>query len=247
MKERMIMKKHIKMLVAALLLCFALVPAAKAEAAVATPAAPGGLGLYASKGNEFMLSWNLDQSLAYNTYSYYGYEVVIENLKGKKILTLDSDTYTDFGTVTNNPNKVAVIANSSKLKTQGFRFKVRAFVYDEIGTKVYGKYSGYKVIIPRANITGGKMSGSNVKISWQKVTGAKNYSVYLSSNNGKSFKKVATTSKKSATLKKLKKYKDYYVYVQANKVTYKKKKYNSTKPTDKVTGAYSFYIYTSYR
>lgn len=136
-----------------------------------------------------------------------------------------------------------LIVSNSKFKSQGFKFKVRSYVYDENQQKVYSSYSSEKVIVPRATVKNKKLVKGKVKLTWSKVSGAKNYSVYLSSNNGKSFKKIGTTSKTNYTIsKKLGYYKDYTVYVQVNGVKYKSKKYNSTKPSLKTSNGTSFYI-----
>lgn len=242
-------KTKITMLFIALLMCVMLVPAVKAEAAVTKPATPGGLGLYDQEGSEVIFTWNLDTNLNYYSDAYpgvYGYEIVVSTLKNKQIATLN--TYDNSGKFGLDGNKVVATVTNSKMKTQGFKFKVRSYVYDENTNKVYSNFSKEKIIIPRATVTKGAMKSGKVKISWKKVSGAKSYTIYLSSNNGKKFKKLGTTKKSSYTIsKKLTKYKDYYVYVQANSVKYKGKKYNSTKPTEKRSNAYKFYIYTVYR
>ena len=246
------MKKHVKMILAALLFVFVLAPTAKANAAVVTPATPGGLGIYSQDGSKVGLVWNLDNNLPNYSSAYidFGFEVTITTLKNKSIAVIDKNTVynaydSNFGT---KDNKVLLIVNNSKLKTQGFKFKVRSYVYDENQQKVYSAYSTEKVIIPRPTIKSKKMVGNKVKLTYNKVTGAKNYSIYLSSNNGKSFKKIGTTSKTTYTItKKLKRYTNYYVYVQANGVKYKGKKNNSTKPMDKGSNSSGFYIRVIYR
>lgn len=243
------MKTKITMLFAALFMCVMLVPAVKAEAAVVTPATPSGLGLYSQEKELFGLSWTFDTNLA--IYSdvypgYYGYEVVVSTLKNKQITTMDSEYYpNDFGL---KDNKVVALVSNTKMKTQGFKFKVRSYVYDENAQKVYSAFSKEKVIIPRATITNKSLKSGKVKVTWKKVSGAKSYTVYLSSNNGQSFKKVGTTKKNSYTINKsLARYKDYYVYIQSNNVKYKGKKYSSTKPTEKASNCSGFYITTVYR
>lgn len=242
------MKKIMKMAFLALLACFIFVPV-KAEAAVTPLATPGGLGLYSQDGSKVGLVWNLDANLPYysTAYSDFGFEIIVSTLKNKTIATYDKNTVynaydSDFGTV-DNSTKVMLIVSNSKFKSQGFKFKVRSYVYDENQQKVYSSYSSEKVIVPRATVKNKKLVKGKVKLTWSKVSGAKNYSVYLSSNNGKSFKKIGTTSKTNYTIsKKLGYYKDYTVYVQVNGVKYKSKKYNSTKPSLKTSNGTSFYI-----
>lgn len=244
------MKKSIKLLLVALLFCFALAPAISAEAATQKPVKPSGLGLYSQDKGKVSLSWKYDSNLSYYSTAYpgyYGYEIVITTLKNKKIATLDSsDNYGSF--YTQGSSKIMAVVSNSKFKSQGYKFKVRSYVYDDNAQKVYSDYSSEKVIVPRASIKSGKLVKNRVKITWGKVSGAKSYNIYMSSNSGKSYKKIGSTKKTNYTIKKsLKKYKTYYVYVSANSVKYKGKKNSSTKPTDKTANAYSFYITTRYR
>ncbi len=80
-----------------------------------------------------------------------------------------------------------------------------------------------------------KKSGKKLKITWKKVSGAKNYTVYMSTSKTGGYKKLTTTKKRAYTAKKiqkkkLNKKKTYYVYVVANrkegKKTYKSKAVN---------------------
>ena len=257
-------KTKLTLLIALFALISVLTPNVKAQAAVTEPAAPTGLDLQvsdlnkkSSTKNTFRLIWDYDATLEYNTYDTnikYGYEIVIQTLKGKNIQTIDTTGYSEYGWIdTNNTgssypdagDKEAIDVKNKKLASQGFKFKVRSYVFDEAGQRVYSQWSKEKVIIPRATITKKAMSGSNVKITWSKVSGAKSYTVYISTN-GKKYKKAASSNGTSAVVKKLKRYQTYYIYVQANGVTYKKKKYNSTKAKDLSRGVDSFYIYTTY-
>lgn len=256
------MKAKLTLFIALFALISVLTPNVKAQAAVTQPAAPTGLDLQlsdlnkkSSTKNTFRLIWNFDATLPYNTYNtidYYGHEVVIQTLKGKNIQTIDTLSYSGYGQIDANNtgyldagDKEAIDVKNKKLASQGFKFKVRSYVFDEAGQRVYSQWSKEKVIIPRATITKKAMSGSNVKITWSKVSGAKSYTVYISTN-GKKYKKAASSNGTSAIVKKLKRYQTYYIYVQANGVKYKKKKYNSTKAKDLSKGVDSFYIYTTY-
>ena len=226
-------------------------PMVKAEAATPPPA-PTGLGIYSQAGNTFRLKWDLDANLLYyGDTSNFGYEVSITNLKGKEIMHLDtSSDNADFG-FTKNANLIGIEINNTKMKKQGFKFKVRAFVYDAVGNKVFGAWSAEKVIIPRATISKANLVSNNknkVKIKFNKISGAKSYTIYLSTNGGTKFKKVGTTKSTTYTINKsFERYKNYYVYVAANGVKCKKKSYNSTKAVEKDANAYAFVIRTVYR
>lgn len=246
------MKKHIKMLVAALLLCFALVPAAKAEAAQL--ANPSGVKLYSQNieydyvSYDFCFIWNFDSSISYYG-GDWGYEVAIKNTSGKTLMTLNSSNYSaNYKFVVLNDGSVGVLVKNSSLAKQPFKVYVKSFAYDVNGQMYTSNYSN-KQIIPRAKVKSIAKAGNNkAKVKWQKVKGAKNYTVYLSKNNGKSYKKLGTTSKTNYTFstKGFSYYKGYYVYVQPNKVKVGKKKLSATKPTDKSSGAYGFTITVKY-
>lgn len=242
------MKNKVTMLIAMVLFAIALVPAVKTEAASATPS---GISLYNQSKNRVQIVWNFDQSiLSYvtsdnlNTYDC-GYEVQFYTLKNKKFASYNSNNYQNMGIVEGNSSKFFIDVNNSKFKTAGYIVKVRSFYSTNGVNYVYSKWA-QKVIIPRATIKNVKQVNrysTKTKITWNKVSGAKSYTLYMSSNNGKSFKKVTTTKKTSATTKSLKMYTDYVFYVQANGVKYKKKKYNSTKPTVKTANGKGWYYH----
>lgn len=219
---------------------------------ISQPARPSGLGLYMSDvdkdsedKNGYIFIWDKDLDLYSNYLSNdinFGYDIRVTTLKNKRITKMNISVGNGLGELENN--KFCVYIQNDKFASQGFIFKVRAYVCDEKGNKLYSKFSEQKVIIPRASISGLWMSDGNVKITWNKITGAANYTVYISKNGGKTFKKLTTTKLRTYTIKHLLMKKNYYVYVQANKVKYKNKKYNSTIPvcTDKTLGIQAFRI-----
>lgn len=256
------MKKTIKYLLAVLLFAFVLVPFTKASAAVA-PAAPTGLGLAGQNKTKYMLKWNFDSNVIYASENgYFGYEVVITTLKNKKIKTVDYNAQTNYSSniaydvehitpnvifVTTDFSTVYANVSNSKLEKQAFKYKVRAYTFDATGNKLYGEYSADKVIVPRPTITKLKAtSKSTGKITWKKISGAKSYTVYVSTDGGNKFKKKGTTKSNSFTVKGMKLYTTYPVYVVANGVKFKKKKFNSTKPEVKTSNASTIKIYLSY-
>ncbi|MCM1158803.1 MAG: hypothetical protein NC348_09930 [Clostridium sp.] len=237
--------------------CLAYAPGVKAEEAaepVTKPDKPVNLGLYASdvvKESEdlygYILTWDKDTDLYANYINndvHFGYDIRITTFNNKRIKKMDVSINNDLGELENN--KFGVYVQNLKFASQGFKFKIRSYVYDENNNKIYSKFSSEKVIIPRASILRMRMAEKNVKVTWEKITGAASYSIFLSSDGGKTFKKTATTKTRTCTLKNLKKKKNYYIYVQANKVKYKNAKYNSTKPdcSDKTLGVESFRIDT---
>lgn len=137
-----------------------------------------------------------------------GYEVYIYNSKGKKIKTTKNAKTYSTSTVVKNVKT-----------TDTVYVQVRPYTLIN-GSKKYGDASN-KVLSVGAPTAKVAKSGSGVKISWNKVTGAKKYEIYMSTTN-KNYKKIKTvsSSKKSVVItkfkgKKLKKYQTYYFYVKA--------------------------------
>lgn len=110
-------------------------------------------------------------------------------------------------------------------------YKVRARGYRTLNNKkLYGKWSKYAYFAPQTKVTiksiENKTSGYKLKLSWKKIKGADNYTVYMTSGHptGRKtrFKKVVTTKKTSVKISKFKKKKlheagVYRIYVTANK------------------------------
>lgn len=156
-----------------------------------------------------------DKSASADGYQYYIYDN-----SGKKILSGKSSS-----------NSLRV--DSSKIKKdQFYRIKVRGYVALSNNKTKYGEWSDllYFARTPDSKVTA-KQSGKNIKVSWNKVTGATNYTVYVSTKEKTGYKKVGTTSKTNMTIKKynkasLKSGKTYYVRIIANKKV-KSKTYTS--------------------
>lgn len=240
------MKKITKILTFMLCCCFMCIPAISVKAAT-QPVKPTGLGLYSQNKTRMAIDFSFDSNLPYyspeNPYSF-GYEVTVTNLKGKVITVLNSNSDSSVFKMEDNETVAVILTGDNYLK-KPFKFKVRSFVYDANYQPVYSEYSAEKVIVPRAVVYKLKaLSTSSGKITWYKVKGAKKYTVYLSNNAGKSYKKYKSTSGNTMVINKMKLSKDYRVYVVAEGVKYKKKKLKSTKAKDKQAGAAVIRIYT---
>ena len=169
------------------------------------------LDTWVGNSKEVTLKWTTNKS----TFPY-GYQIQVCDAK-KKVLK----TYTTKSSLKN------VKISNSKIKNKAFQFRVRS--YQVIDNKnSYGTWSSYKVVVPTCKVTAAKKSNSSVKLSWNKVSGAASYTIYYSSSYKGKLKKLATVKGNSYTWKKLKKGKDYYVYVKANNVKVGNKKYSST-------------------
>lgn len=243
-----------KKLVIVLLLMMSIIPIIKVSASAATkPEAPTGLDLYYSNGSKVMLDWDYDGTLVGMTVpkgvnqpnDYLGYEIMIKTLKGKKIAKIDTTKLSQSRYGRDDNNKIAIKFTNKKLKTQAYQFAVRSFIYDKEGKRVYSEYSAAKIVIPRAYIYKGKALAEkgSARVYWNKVTGAKNYTIYLSRNGGKKFRKFKTTTKNNLKLTGLKEKKNYYVYVQVNGIKVGKNVYSSTIPINKKSNVYKFMVY----
>lgn len=140
-----------------------------------------------------------------------GYQYVIYGSNGKKICTKTTKSYS------------GVKVSSKKFtNTQFMRIKVRGYVTVN-GKKKYGSWSSSHYFAKFPNIKCSRAS-NGIKLSWSKVKGAKNYSIYVSQKSDSGYKKVKTTSSTKYTLTKygkssLKSGKKYYIKVVANKKT----------------------------
>lgn len=114
--------------------------------------------------------------------------------------------------------------------TQTAFYRVRIRAYTTLGTaRKYGAWSSYKYFAfhPDGQV---KQVGHSkkMKLSYKKVKGAKNYTIYMSTSEKGGYKKIATTSKTSYTINKFKKKnltynKTYYVKIIANHYSGKRK------------------------
>ncbi|HCJ08132.1 MAG TPA: hypothetical protein DHV96_07170 [Lachnospiraceae bacterium] len=243
------MKKITRIVSLILLCCVVFIPAISAKAAT-QPVQPSGLGFYTQSKSGVVIDFAFDPNLAYyspeNPYSF-GYEVTLCNLKGKVISVLDSTNNSDLFKIEDS-NTIAVVLFGNKYLKQPFTFKVRSYVCDQNYQRVYSEYSKEKVVVTRARLYKLKaLSKSSGRIMWKKVKGAKKYSIYLSSNNGKKYKKYGSTKSNSMVVNNMTLSKDYRAYVVPEGIKYKKKKVKACKPKEKQAGAATLRIYVRYQ
>lgn len=167
-------------------------------------------GLKQKSGNSqtVVLSWNKVKSAQ-------GYYVYKYNEKNKK--------YVLYKTLKGTA-KTSVIIKKLK-KNKSYKYAVAAFRNDK-GKKVSGSRS-YITASTGTNAPLAKVKSSankTITVNWKRVSKAKGYEIYISTQRKGKFKKKAVINsgkKKSKTIKKLKRGKRYYVKVR----TYKKSKY----------------------
>ncbi len=148
---------------------------------------------------------------------FFGYDIKLTGNDGKtKTLNQDSGAIWPASSST---------IDTGSLKTsikQVYKAQVRTYVKvgKEKTNKKYSEWSDTVLLVPQPRITGSRYA-TYAKAKWNKVAGAKSYTVYGSTKSDKGFKKVTTTSKLKCTIKKvagkkMKKSKTYYFYVVAN-------------------------------
>lgn len=106
-------------------------------------------------------------------------------------------------------------------KNTFYSFKVRAYS-TRSGKTVYGSWSSVYNFGPQPELINATASKSGLALKWNKISGVKNYTIYVSKTPNKGYKKVDTTTKTSYTVKslagsKFNKSNTYYVYIIANK------------------------------
>ncbi len=152
-----------------------------------------------------------------------GYEYIVYGNNGKKLFSGSRSTYKGY------------IMNGKLKNTQFMKIKVRAYVRINGKKKAAGKWSDdcwfakYPKSVKKKEA--GNMAADGAKISWSKITGAKNYTVYISTNPNSGWKKAGTTKKTSLVVKKcggssIQPYVTYYYKVVASKKV-KNKTYKS--------------------
>lgn len=128
--------------------------------------------------------------------------------KEKKVQTAYGDA---FGTT---------LSKSAYKKHRMYKVKVRAYTTNFDGNKSYGAWSAWRYIAPQPDIKKMERGKNKITLTWDKIDGAKRYTVYASTKKNKGYKKVTSTTKtkfdvKKVCGKKLKKNKKYYFYVTA--------------------------------
>jgi hypothetical protein len=167
----------------------------------------------------------LDQSDAYTTASRSGL-----SFDWNQMQNVDGYQYVIY----NGSKKIATsttrTASASFSGTDaGVTYKVVVRGYNEInGKKVYGAWSDPLYMVPQAKVTGISINANKktMKVSWEKVYGAKQYDIYVSTTGRRTgYKKVATikdanklaTNLSSVGGQKFDKQKTYYVYIKVTK------------------------------
>ncbi|MDD6620133.1 MAG: fibronectin type III domain-containing protein [Eubacteriales bacterium] len=178
------------------------------------------------------ISWNGQGEKCY-------YEVYTYDAKKKQWVLVAKTKSTSFKTnyYVNNGKKVKVKGNSQ------YKYRVRAYYSVSVNGKAYTKYGDFTDISGVTKISApaspkAKKGKKSFKLSWKAVTNASGYEItYATDSKFKKNKKICKVNKgktTSATIKKLKAGKTYYVKVRAYQNVNGKKVYSGYTKTIKV-------------
>lgn len=170
---------------------------------------PGKVVLTSVKSSDYnaiKITWEKED----NAQEYQVYRAISKNGKYKLINTTTVNSYTNTGLTTGKK----------------YFYKVRA-----INETYQGTFSSIKYATPTlkkvAGLKAAINSKGNIKVSWNKVNGAKGYKVYRATSKKGTYKLVKTTTAKSYTNTGLTAGKTYYYKVRAYRVVNKSNKYGS--------------------
>ena len=153
-----------------------------------------------SSADSLKLSWEKVADAS----GYEIYQAPKKNGKYKKIATIGKGS-----TISRTIKKLSY--------NKAYYFKVGAFRTVN-STKKYGAYStiiGKKVILAKPALTVKAKSKTAMSLSWEKVSGAKQYEIYRATSKKGAYKKIATTKSLKYTNTKLKKNKAYFYKIKA--------------------------------
>lgn len=204
---------------------------------VPSPTTPTGLKIkdrYYGSSKYTTFQWN--SSSTYDNTDGYQLEVSYINSKGKNS-GKKRVTISNYFTETTN-------ISASKLFTQAFQYRVRSYVKIS-GKTYYSSWSSYKTYVPAAVPKSLRVSSSysatSGTLKWNKVAGAKSYTVYWKTNRDDNWKvSNKNVSKTSAKVKYSGRSTYNYYYIRANKVKVGKKTYNSSSASKNLD---SYYFY----
>lgn len=141
--------------------------------------------------------------------------------------TSKNGTYSKIKDITSN--STLSYTDSDLSSNKKYYYKIKSFKTVN-GEKYYGYYSSIingetKLATPKIKLSTPK--SKSIKVSWNKISGAKGYEVYRSTSKHGSFSKIKTTNNLSYTNTKLSKNKTYYYKVKAYKIVNNNKTYSS--------------------
>lgn len=179
-----------------------------------TPMAPSGIKVKQATQSAITLSWKkVTNATGYIIYRY--------NEKSK--------SYEKIKTITNKNTTSYKQKNLESFTT--YRYKIQSYI--KVSNKIYkGKLSKQvkgNTKIEKVSIRSAIASNTSVKISWDKVSKASGYMIYMSTSKNGKYEKISTESKKATSFTKegLSSGTVYYFKVRAYINVNKSKKYGA--------------------
>lgn len=117
----------------------------------------------------------------------------------------------EFGIFNKNTNALvkteSTILNGATFYGVGrknvYIMRARAYAYDSAGNKIYSAWGAGQYFVPQPQIrkTATKLKKNSINLKWSKVSGAKNYTIYMRKRGSGKWYKVKTVSGKKASYK----------------------------------------------
>ena len=158
----------------------------------------------------FTLSASGTVTIKFNSYMRY-YCVVIYDADGKELWYTDDNEWISSNKSRSDKHSISLSAGTYYLKVNGYLY---GNSYASTGN--YNFTLKQEIYVPKVSRVSAKSSTSSISLSWKKVSGVSGYEVQMKS--GKTYKTVATTSKTTAAVKKLKTGTKYAFRIRAYKV-----------------------------
>lgn len=192
------------------------------------------------KSNDKITVYYIDDLAGINSANMYekysdGIEFRVKNVKGSKKKTVKSTLTKQVSVYASQEAFIDEFTFKAPgaIKNKGMQYQFRTYFTLPNGKKIYSDWSSNYAYVPQAKIAKAKQAGSNkIKYTWKKVSGAKSYTIYKTTDGGRTFKKVKKVSAKttSYTVSGLRANdSNHGVWVRADKVKVGKKRVNSSK------------------
>lgn len=139
--------------------------------------------------------WNTSESAS-------GYELLVTDLYGNAVKRCRTEGKAGAATLTELP--------------AGAFYRVRIRGYSRVGKKNFYGAASYTYIAQQPRVKFKWASHCVVRAYWPETLGAVNYTVYMTDNPSRGFKKATTVSKREAYIPGLSRNRKYYAYVVAN-------------------------------
>lgn len=133
----------------------------------------------------------------YVWYKYFdGIEFRVKDINGKKKKTIvKTPAKSVYSNSSSNLIDSFTFKAPSAIKDKGMQYQIRTYIQLGNGKKIYSSWTKTKVFIPQAQISKvAELKSGKVQVTWKKVANAENYTIWKTTNGGKSYTKVQTVN-----------------------------------------------------